>query len=76
MRQLHSQDEETLTHTWESLKTVPESVLLAGGRSSKSTGPSCASFPKTDNLVLEQVVTQDKGLGNTPVPTPAMRMLL
>lgn len=54
-----------LTHTWESLKTVPESALLAGGRSSKSTGPSCASFPKTEDLVLEQMVTQNKRLQET-----------
>lgn len=38
LRQLQSQDD-ALTHTWESLETVPESVLLAGGRSSKSRGP-------------------------------------
>lgn len=40
-----------LTHTWESLKTVPESVLLAGGRSSKSMDPSCASTPKREDVL-------------------------
>lgn len=54
LRQLQSQDD-MLTHTWESLKTVPESVLLAGGRSSKSRDPFWASFPRTRNTCLESI---------------------
>lgn len=52
LRQLQSQDD-TMTHTWESLKTVPESALLAGGRLSKSSNPVCVSFPRTWSSCLE-----------------------